>query len=111
MNANDKEMKFYTLDEMLDKHIGKKGTPEREEFDKEVDEALEEYYLGQSIKDAREAHHLTQEELGKMVGVQKSQISRIERGNQLSFSTIRKIFRALNISASLKTDLGTYPIA
>lgn len=107
----NKKLKLYTFDEILDKHIGAKGTPEREEFDQEVDKALDEYYLGKSIKDAREAHHLTQEELGKMVGVQKAQISRIERGNQLSFSTIRKIFRALNMRANLQTELGTYPIA
>lgn len=33
-------MKFHTHEEMLDKHIGKKGTSKREAFDKEVEKSL-----------------------------------------------------------------------
>lgn len=33
-------MKFLTHEEILDKHIGKKGTPKREAFDKDVEDAL-----------------------------------------------------------------------
>ena len=102
---------YYTLDEVNDKQIGPVGTPRRDEFEQRVDDVLDEYYLGQSIKDAREARHLTQEELGRLVGVQKSQISRIERGHSISFSTIKKVFRALNMKVSLQTELGAYPIA
>lgn len=40
-------MKFYTLDEITDKHIGKIGTPERDAFDAEVEAAL----IGASIKE------------------------------------------------------------
>ena len=35
-------MNFKTHEEMLDKHIGKKGTSERDKFDKEVKEALKQ---------------------------------------------------------------------
>lgn len=41
-------MNFYTNEMMLDKHIGKKGTPARDNFDAEVEAAL----IGASIKDA-----------------------------------------------------------
>ncbi len=33
-------MKFYTEDEMLDKHVGKKGTPHRDEFEDEFNTFL-----------------------------------------------------------------------
>lgn len=49
-------MKFYTLEEMTDKHIGKRGTPERESFEAEVEAAL----IGASIKEARKSMNLTQ---------------------------------------------------
>ena len=45
---------------------------------------------------------MTQEELGKLIGVQRAQISRIESGKNLTFSTISKIFRAMNIHAKLE---------
>lgn len=35
-------MKFYTHEEMLDKHIGEKGTDNRESFDKEIEKELKE---------------------------------------------------------------------
>ena len=53
-------MKFYTLEEMTDKHIGKRGTPERESFEAELEAAL----IGASIKEARKSMNLTQKELG-----------------------------------------------
>lgn len=34
------KMKLYTLDEVTDKIIGKRGTKRRDDFDKEVEEAL-----------------------------------------------------------------------
>ena len=67
-------LKTYSLDEITDKHIGKRGTPKREAFEYELRLDL----LGEAIKQARKERHLTQEQLGKLVGVQKSQISKIE---------------------------------
>lgn len=83
-------MKFYTNDEMLDKYIGVKGTPERESFDADVEAAL----IGASIKNARKANNLTQAQLGERVGVQPAQISKIESGRNLTISTIVKVFHS-----------------
>ena len=33
------DMKFYTFEEILDEDLGKAGTPERDEFERCVDEA------------------------------------------------------------------------
>lgn len=90
-------MKFYTIDEINDKHIGKKGTPERDAFEAEVEAAL----IGASIKEARKAQGLSQRELGERVGVQAAQISKIESGRNLTISTIVRVLRALGLSGEL----------
>ena len=94
-------MKFYTEEDTLDKVIGTKETVERIEFDAQMDEFL----IGEAIRQARKARNLTQEELGDMVGVKKAQISKIENGNNVTFQTVSKLFRAMNIKAML--DLGS----
>lgn len=91
------KMKIYTQDEMLDMTLGKRGTPARDEYEAKV----EDYLVGMAIRQAREAHNLTQEELGKRIGVQKARISSIERGSNLQLSTIRRIFRALGEEVKL----------
>lgn len=47
-------LKTYSLDEMLDKHIGKPGTTKREVFESELRLDL----LGEAIKQARKARPL-----------------------------------------------------
>lgn len=98
-------MKFYTLDEMTDKHIGKRGTPQREMFEAEVEAAL----IGASIKEARKLQNLTQRELGEKVGVQTAQISKIESGRNLTISTIVRILNALGLTADFSIS-GLAPI-
>jgi transcriptional regulator with XRE-family HTH domain len=58
--------------------------------------------MGQRIRDARIAKGLTQEELGKLVGVQKSAIAKYETGRVVNIkrSTVQKIVSALNIRPS-----------
>ncbi len=99
-------MEYYTLDEALDMHFGVKGTPRRDKFDAEVEEALNAYRLGEVTKKARLQENLTQEELGKRAGVHRAQISKLERGHDVSFTTIRRVFRALGV-ATATLDLGT----
>lgn len=91
-------MKFYTEDEILDRHIGRKGCAGRDKFE----ENLHSFLIGKAIKQARESKNLTQEELGKLIGVQRAQISRIENGKNLTFSTVARVFRAMGISAGLE---------
>ena len=67
-------IEFRTHEEMLEKHIGKKGTPEREAYDEEVRKGLEEYRIGEAIRQTRKQQGLTQEELGERMGVQRAQI-------------------------------------
>jgi DNA-binding XRE family transcriptional regulator len=103
MEAKDKirKMKTMTLDELKDQYLGVRGTPERDTYELE----LKVEVLGEMIKKLRKEHHLTQEELGRMVGVNKSQISKLERNTKnVTIATILKIFKALktNVKFSLK---------
>ncbi len=66
-----------SMDAVLDELYGKIGTKEREEFRNEA----YAFCVGQVILDARKQMKITQSELAEKVGVDKSYISRIERGN------------------------------
>lgn len=89
------KIKKYSLDEIKDEFIGKKGSAKRELYEHELQMDI----IGELIKKAREERHLTQEELGKLIGVQKSQISRLENqtGN-VTLTTILKVFAAKKLN-------------
>lgn len=91
-------MKYYTEGEALDKVLCEKGTPLRNQYEADMNAFL----IGEAIKKARQSKNLTQEELGAMIGVKKSQVSRIEKGSNITFATMAKIFRAMGISASFE---------
>ncbi len=93
-------MKTISLDEIEDKYIGKKGTPERDAYDREV----ELFVIGETIKQARESKSLTQEKLGEMVGMNKSSISKIENGRNISFDAFLRIFKAMGISVKMQLE-------
>jgi len=83
-------MKMYSLEELTDKYIGKKGTGKRDDFENELRLDL----LGQAIKRARQERNLTQEELGSLVGVKKAQISKIENSTtDARFTTMIKVLK------------------
>ena len=95
-------LKTYSLDEMIDKHVGKVGTPNREAFENELRIDL----LGEAIKQARKERHLTQAELGQLVGVKKAQISKLENSlTDARFETIIKVFKALNAKVNFNVEL------
>ena len=86
------EMKSYSLAEMKDKYIGKVGTEDRDNYEYE----LRMEVLGRMIKAARKERNLTQEQLGELVGVKKSQISKLESSaNSATIDTILRVFKAL----------------
>lgn len=102
------KFKTVSLNTMIDKHIGKRGTPKRESFENELRIDL----LGHAIKQARQERKLTQEQLGKLVGVQKSQISKIENSaKNARFETILKVFDALGAKVNFVVELKQQKIA
>ena len=97
----DKKINTYTLEELTNKYIGKKGTSKREQF--EFDLKLD--ILGEMIKKARKEQHLTQEQLGHLIGVQKAQISKIENNaKDVRFSTVLRVFEALKAKVKMTIE-------
>lgn len=98
-------MKTYTFDEVKDELLGKVGTSERDEHERKVAEAVNAFRLGEVVRERRLDQKLTQEELGKRMGVKKSQVSKLERGDDMSLRSMRRVFRALGVE-SATLDLG-----
>jgi DNA-binding XRE family transcriptional regulator/phage-related protein len=104
----DNRFKTVSIDTMIDKHIGKRGTVRREAFENELRIDL----LGQAIKQARQERNLTQEQLGELVGVQKAQISKIENSvKNARFETILKVFDALGAKVNFNVELNDKKLA
>lgn len=100
------KMKLTPASELIDEVWGKVGTPERDKMEAQLKEELNAYFVGEAIKKARQAQNLTQEELGERIGVQRAQISRLEKGKSvITLPTMSKVFRALGIESGI-LDLG-----
>ena len=95
-------MKSYTLDHVQDNLLGKAGTPERDRFEYELQMDL----IGKAIKQTRQERKLTQEGLGKLIGVQKAQISRLEsNASNATIDTLLRVFTALKAKVKLQVEL------
>jgi HTH-type transcriptional regulator/antitoxin HipB len=106
--ANSKKIKTLSLSQVKDKYIGKEGSLNRDKYEFELKLDL----IGEMIKTARKKRNLTQEELGKLVGVQKAQISKLENGStNVTISTILKIFDALKGKVKFQIDLSDIQLA
>ena len=94
-------MKLYTHEEMLDRTLGPIGTPDRDDYERKLADELHAYHVGEAIKQAREAQSLTQAELGERMGVQRSQVCRIESGKSITLASMMRAFRAMGVQVSL----------
>jgi len=96
-----KETQSYTLEQLTDEYIGKRGTQKREQFEFNLKLDM----LGDMIRKARKEQQLTQEQLGKLIGVQKAQISKIENNTKdVRFSTILRVFEALKAKVKMTIE-------
>lgn len=91
-------MELYTLENIKDKYIGKKGSPKRDKYETN----LNAFLMGEAIKEARLKKQLTQQQLSERSGIGRTAISRVENGKDCSLSTISRICRAIGI----KTEIG-----
>jgi HTH-type transcriptional regulator / antitoxin HipB len=101
-------MKAYTLDYVQDELIGKIGTADRDKFEYELQMNL----IGKAIKQTRQERNLTQEELGKLIGVQKAQISRLEsNASNVTIDTLMRVFTALKAKVKFQVELANLNIS
>ena len=83
-----KKKNLTTLNEFIDKKVGKKGTKKRDKFETEY----EAFRLGVLLQQARQEKGLTQEEVAELSGTNKSYISKLEKDlKDVRFSTLQRI--------------------
>lgn len=100
-------MKAYSLDEAKNILIGERGAEKREEYEKELEIALEMAAIADKIKNIRKEKNLTQNELGEKIGMKKSQISKIENGYaSVTIGTLKKVFNALDTNIIIKLEIS-----
>ena len=86
MKKEHSNLKSWT--QIKDDVYGKKGSPRRDELDRE----LEAFKIGILIRQARELKKMTQEELGKVISKKRSFISRVENdGSNMNLKTLYDI--------------------
>lgn len=104
------KMEYTTIEELEDRHLGKVGTPRRDAFEASVKEEIRAYHLGEAIKSARNGKSLSQEQLGELMGVRKSEVSRIESGRNITVATLARAFRAMGVPAAFTFGGNTLPL-
>jgi HTH-type transcriptional regulator/antitoxin HipB len=101
-NEMKRSLKTHDLEEIKNRFIGERGTIKRDAYE----DALRLDLIGESIRKTRMKRNLTQEQLGELVGVQKSQISKIENNfKDTRISTILKVFDALEARILIKVEV------
>jgi DNA-binding XRE family transcriptional regulator len=88
-------MKAKEFDEILDEQIGLPGSEKRTNYENELNAVL----FGLSVQESRKSKGMSQSELGELLGVQRSHISKIENGTyNLTLQTMRRLATALGLS-------------
>jgi DNA-binding XRE family transcriptional regulator len=90
-----------SFDELSDELIGKVGTPERDAIDKQIDNEMRAFHFGEALRQARIYKGLTQSQFGEMIGVEKTQVSKMEKGCNMSIGRMTKAFNALGVGITL----------
>jgi len=88
-----------SFDEHLDERYGKIGTEKRTDFEIKA----KAFAIGEILREARLEANMTQEDLARKTGTQKSFISRIENGHSdIQLSTL---YRIVEIGFGKRVDL------
>ena len=93
---------MFSFDQIKDEFIGEIGTEKRTLYEQE----LQMEVLGDLIKKVRLERNMTQEELGKLIGVQRAQISKLENSTtNVTVETVLRVFSALKAKVNFNVEL------
>lgn len=105
MKTNNHQITDYDI--VLDAEFGKPGSQERIE----AEEKAYAFYTGQIIEDARKKAKITQAELARRIGSNRSYISHVEKGvTEPRISTFYRIMNALGVRIEYTIPIGEAPI-
>jgi DNA-binding XRE family transcriptional regulator len=98
----EKELEVFTFDQIKNEFIGEIGTVKRTLYEQELQMEI----LGDLIKKVRLERNMTQDELGKLIGVQRAQISKLENNTtNVTIETILRVFSALKAKVNFNVEL------
>ena len=98
----DKELEMFTLDQIKDEFIGEIGTEKRTLYEQELQIEI----LGDLIKKVRLERKMTQQELGKLIRVQRAQISKLENNTtNVTLETILRVISAVKAMVNFNFEL------
>jgi DNA-binding XRE family transcriptional regulator len=92
------------IEDLIAEDFGQPGTPERDVFDLECDA----FILGERLKEERIKAGFTQEQFAQKAGVNKSTVSKIERGfADVKLSSLAKILSSIGLTLNLSLSQRT----
>ncbi len=101
MHTNDHTIRDYS--EVLNRKYGTPGSPERVAAEEEA----YAFYTGQIIENTRKKAKITQAELARRIGSNRSYISHVEKGmTEPRISTFYRIMNALGVRIEYSMRLG-----
>jgi len=102
MKNKEKELEMFTFDQIKNEFIGETGSVKRTLYEQELQMEI----IGDLIKKIRLERNMTQDELGKLIGVQKAQISKLENNTtNVTVETILRVFSALKAKVNFNVEL------
>lgn len=101
MHTNDHKIRDFSA--VLNEKYGNPGTPERVAAEEEA----YAFYTGQIIEEARKKAKITQAELARRIGSNRSYVSHVKRGvTEPRISTFYRIMNALGVRIEYTMPLG-----
>ena len=102
MENKEKDLEMFSFDQIKDEFIGETGTVKRTLYEQELQKEM----IGDLIKKVRLERNMTQEELGKLIGVQRAQISKLENNTtNVTVETILRVFSALKAKVNFNVEI------
>jgi DNA-binding XRE family transcriptional regulator len=102
MKNKEKELEMFTFDQIKNEFIGETGSVKRTLYEQELQMEI----IGDLIKKIRLERNMTQDELGKLIGVQRVQISKLENNTtNVTVETILRVFSALKAKVNFNVEL------
>ncbi|MNQ96362.1 Antitoxin HipB [compost metagenome] len=102
MKNKENELEMFTFDQIKNEFIGETGSVKRTLYEQELQMEI----IGDLIKKIRIERNMTQDELGKLIGVQRAQISKLENNTtNVTVETILRVFSALKAKVNFNVEL------
>jgi HTH-type transcriptional regulator/antitoxin HipB len=95
--------KGKSMDELETKYFGKKGSSKRDSYETQIQ--LD--FIGELIKQTREGRNLTQSQLAKKLGMDKTYVSKMENNVKTQrVDTLMKVLKALKGQLFIRVGTG-----